>query len=47
MYTRAPASDYDDWANLYDNPGWSWADLLPLIKKVCAYQPRQAILNAD
>ena len=34
MYTRAAASDYDDWANVHENPGWSWADLLPLIKKV-------------
>ena len=33
---RAPASDYDDWANLHCNPGWSFAELLPLIKKVCA-----------
>ncbi|TBU37884.1 alcohol oxidase-like protein [Dichomitus squalens] len=38
MYTRAPASDYDDWARLYDNPGWSWADLLPLMKKAETYQ---------
>lgn len=34
MYTRAPASDYDDWAKVHDNPGWSFSDLLPLIKKV-------------
>lgn len=34
MYTRAPGSDYDDWAYKHDNPGLSFADLLPLIKKV-------------
>lgn len=34
VYTRPPASDYDDWANVHNNPGWSSNDLLPLIKKV-------------
>ncbi|TBU37889.1 alcohol oxidase-like protein [Dichomitus squalens] len=37
-YTRAPASDYDDWAHLYNNPGWSFHELLPFIKKVETYQ---------
>lgn len=35
MYTRAAASDYDDWATVYGNRGWSSADLLPLLRKVC------------
>ena len=35
MYTRASASDYDDWATIYGNRGWSAADLLPLLRKVC------------
>ncbi|KAI0632946.1 alcohol oxidase-like protein [Trametes polyzona] len=38
MYTRAAASDYDDWANLYGNPGWSSADLLPLLRECETYQ---------
>ncbi|PIL33968.1 hypothetical protein GSI_03676 [Ganoderma sinense ZZ0214-1] len=38
MYTRAPASDYDDWARVHDNPGWSFHDLLPLVKKAEMYQ---------
>lgn len=35
MYTRASASDYDDWEKLYDNPGWGSKDLVPLLEKVC------------
>ncbi|EIM87118.1 alcohol oxidase [Stereum hirsutum FP-91666 SS1] len=38
MYTRASASDYDDWEQLYDNPGWGSKDLLPLLEKVETYQ---------
>ncbi|KAI0633730.1 alcohol oxidase-like protein [Trametes polyzona] len=38
MYTRSPASDFDEWANVYDNPGWSFKDLLPLIKKMETFQ---------
>ncbi|KAI0768758.1 alcohol oxidase-like protein [Trametes elegans] len=38
MYTRPPASDYDDWARLYKNPCWSFEQLLPLIRKVENYQ---------
>jgi alcohol oxidase len=34
MYTRASASDYDDWATVYNNPGWSAKDLIPLLEKV-------------
>lgn len=34
MYTRASASDYDDWEKLYSNPGWGSADLLQYLKKV-------------
>jgi hypothetical protein len=33
-YTRAAASDYDDWAKTFDNPGWGSADLIPLLQKV-------------
>ncbi|KAH7915215.1 GMC oxidoreductase-domain-containing protein [Hygrophoropsis aurantiaca] len=38
MYTRAAASDYDDWETLYHNPGWGSKDLLPLLKKTETYQ---------
>lgn len=34
LYTRAAASDYDDWEKL-GNPGWGSKDLIPLAKKVC------------
>ena len=34
MYTRASASDYDDWETKYGNPGWGCKDLIPLLKKV-------------
>ncbi|OJT13847.1 Alcohol oxidase [Trametes pubescens] len=38
MYTRAAASDYDDWATVYGNKGWSAAELLPLLRKCETYQ---------
>ncbi len=31
LYVRGDARDYDDWGR--DNPGWSWADLLPLMRR--------------
>jgi hypothetical protein len=34
MYTRASASDYDDWETEYQNPGWGSKDLIPLLAKV-------------
>jgi alcohol oxidase len=34
MYTRASASDYDDWEKVYGNKGWGYSDLLPLLRKV-------------
>ncbi|KAG7089381.1 hypothetical protein E1B28_011071 [Marasmius oreades] len=37
MYTRAPASDYDDWEKL-GNPGWGSKDLVPLANKVETFQ---------
>ena len=33
-YTRAAASDYDDWENVYGNKGWGSQHLIPLLKKV-------------
>ena len=44
MYTRAAASDYDDWESVYDNPGWGSKDLIPLLKKVC--RPRSLFTRA-
>ena len=34
VYTRASASDYDDWQTVYENPGWGSKDLIPLLRKV-------------
>jgi hypothetical protein len=39
MYTRAAASDYDDWESVYDNPGWGSKHLIPLLKKVFFIPP--------
>ncbi|KIY72626.1 GMC oxidoreductase [Cylindrobasidium torrendii FP15055 ss-10] len=38
MYTRASASDYDDWEKL-GNPGWGSSDLIPLACKAETYTP--------
>ncbi|EJF57487.1 alcohol oxidase-like protein [Dichomitus squalens LYAD-421 SS1] len=38
MYTRAAASDYDDWTTVYGNPGWSSTELLPLLRKCETYE---------
>ncbi len=37
IYMRGQKEDYDYWASL-GNAGWSWADVLPLFKKVEDYQ---------
>ena len=34
VYTRAAASDYDDWETVHGKRGWGSADLLPLLRKV-------------
>lgn len=34
VYTRAAASDYDEWQETYNNPGWGSKALIPLLKKV-------------
>lgn len=34
MYSRAAASDYDDWKTKYGAEGWAFKDLLPYLKKV-------------
>ncbi|KAF9245021.1 GMC oxidoreductase-domain-containing protein [Melanogaster broomeanus] len=41
MYTRASASDYDDWKTLYNNPGWGSKDLIPLLRKTEEYQVKE------
>jgi len=38
-YTRACASDYDDWEKVYKNPGWGPNELIPLLRKVGAQYP--------
>ena len=37
VYTRAAASDYDDWENMYGNKGWGSEYLIPLLKKVWSF----------
>lgn len=39
MYTRAAASDYDDWENVYGNSGWGSDQLIPFARKLETYQP--------
>ncbi|EGN91908.1 hypothetical protein SERLA73DRAFT_117989 [Serpula lacrymans var. lacrymans S7.3] len=38
MYTRAAASDYDDWETVHGNAGWGSKDLIPLLKKTETYE---------
>lgn len=46
MYTRASASDYNDWKNVHENPGWGSDELIPLLKKVtCARGGRRPPLS--
>ena len=33
-YTRGSSDDYDRYAKLTDDPGWSWSDLQPYFRKV-------------
>ena len=33
VYSRGQAGDFDDWAAM-GNPGWGWADVLPLYKRM-------------
>ncbi|KAG6875397.1 hypothetical protein C0993_009430, partial [Termitomyces sp. T159_Od127] len=40
VYTRAAASDYDDWETVHGNPGWGSEHLIPLLKKAETYQPQ-------
>ncbi|KAJ6519466.1 GMC oxidoreductase-domain-containing protein [Mycena sanguinolenta] len=41
MYTRAAASDYDDWETIYGNRGWGSKDLIPLLQKTETYQVKR------
>ncbi|KAG5647340.1 hypothetical protein DXG03_000408 [Asterophora parasitica] len=38
MYTRAAASDYDDWEIVHKNPGWGSKQLISLLKKAETFQ---------
>ena len=38
VYTRAAASDYDNWENVYGNKGWGSKHLIPFLKKVRAFR---------
>ncbi|KJA14517.1 GMC oxidoreductase [Hypholoma sublateritium FD-334 SS-4] len=39
VYTRAAASDYDDWETVHGNKGWGSTDIIPLLKKAETYEP--------
>ncbi|TFL02853.1 hypothetical protein BDV98DRAFT_655093 [Pterulicium gracile] len=39
IYARGSASDFDEWKNVYQNPGWGASDLKPLMEKLETYQP--------
>lgn len=34
MYTRAAASDFDEWETEHKNPGWGSDKIIPLLRKV-------------
>ena len=34
MYTRASASDFDDWEKKFNNPGWGSDVMVPMLQKV-------------
>lgn len=33
MYVRGNAADFDNWANLTNDQGWSYASVLPYFKR--------------
>ncbi|KAF5351053.1 hypothetical protein D9756_008210 [Leucocoprinus leucothites] len=39
VFTRGAASDYDRWARVTGDPGWSWDKLQPYIKRHEKFQP--------
>ncbi|EKM76439.1 hypothetical protein AGABI1DRAFT_78505 [Agaricus bisporus var. burnettii JB137-S8] len=39
VFTRGAASDYDRWARVTGDPGWSWDSLQPYIKRQERFQP--------
>ncbi|KAF9036276.1 alcohol oxidase-like protein [Panaeolus papilionaceus] len=39
-YTRASASDYDDWETIHGNKGWGSDYLIPLLRKAETYQDK-------
>lgn len=45
MYTRASASDYDDWETKYKNPGWGSKALIPLLRKAETWQSSEGDLS--
>ncbi|KAJ5629889.1 glucose-methanol-choline oxidoreductase [Penicillium herquei] len=37
---RGPAADYDDWARMVGDDGWSWRKILPLLKELEDFDPK-------
>ena len=47
IYVRCAPQDYDHWESL-GNPGWGWADVLPVFKKIENYDgPASAVRGTD
>lgn len=49
-YARGAADDYDRWAEVTGDSGWSWNNLLPYFLKVnthCTYLPVSYIANFE
>ena len=46
VYTRASASDYDDWETVYKNPGWGSKELIPLLQKVRGQVESTTLINS-
>ncbi|KAJ5713039.1 glucose-methanol-choline oxidoreductase [Penicillium malachiteum] len=36
---RGPAADYDDWARMVGDEGWSWKNILPLMRELEDFDP--------
>lgn len=43
-YTRGSSDDYDRYAKLTGDPGWSWNNILPYLRKVLRFMMTGNIL---
>lgn len=47
FYTRGSSDDYDRFAQVTGDPGWSWDGLQPYIRKVRGHTPKKACISAS